>query len=72
MASEPVPDRQHYTVVAERIDGDAWHVTIRELPRTWTVAFTLDEIEWRARQRIAYDLWIDPSGFDVTVLRDGR
>ena len=61
--------RPLFTVVAEQIGDDAWHVTVRELPDTWTVAFSRGEIETRARHRIALDLAVEPSEFDVTVAR---
>ena len=68
MASEPdgfLP-RRRFTVLSEPIGADAWHLTVAELPATWTVAFALDEIEARARERIALDLGISPFDFDLT------
>jgi hypothetical protein len=72
MAADPRSrtGRQRYTVLAEPIESAAWHLTVRELPETWTVAFTEDEIDARARQRIAFDLALDPSDVDVSVVRD--
>jgi hypothetical protein len=56
--------------LAEELEGDeeAWHLTVRELPATWTVAFRLDELEPRARQRIALDLGCEPQDFDVDMV----
>ena len=70
MASEPhrAAKRASYTVVAEPMGADAWHVTVRELPATWTVAFTRAGLESRARERIALDLGCHPSDFDVRLL----
>ena len=48
-----------YTVDAEPI-ATAWHLTVRELPLTRTVAFSPGAIEDRARMRIALDLRVDP------------
>ena len=64
------PERQaraRYTVVAQPITLRAVHLRVRELPDTWTVAFDRDEVEERARYRIALDLGCHPSDFDVTV-----
>ncbi len=71
MAPERQPElaRAHFTVVAEPIGGDAWHLTVKELPETWTVAFSIDELEDRARQRIALDRGIATGDFDMTVVR---
>jgi predicted RNase H-like HicB family nuclease len=60
-------ERKTYTVVAQWMGHDAWHVTVRELPFTWTVAFGLNELESRARERIALDLGVSRQDFDVTV-----
>ncbi len=54
--------------MVEQISRDAWHVTVRELPATWTVAFSLDDIEARSRERIALDLGLHPADFDVEVV----
>jgi hypothetical protein len=69
MAGErhPRQARARYTVVAEPITLRAVHLRVRELPDTWTVAFDRDEVEERARYRIALDLGCHPSDFDVTV-----
>jgi hypothetical protein len=63
----PEAGRDRFTVVAEEVAAEAWHLTVRELPDTWTVAFSLDELEHRARQRIALDLGCDPGDFDIVV-----
>lgn len=70
MASEPQGDASPgtYTIVAERIGDEAWHLTVRELPDTWTVAFARDDLERRGRERIALDLGVHPSDFDVRVV----
>jgi hypothetical protein len=60
-------ERKTYTVIAQWMGHDAWHVTVRELPFTWTVAFGLKELESRARERIALDLGVSRQDFDVTV-----
>jgi hypothetical protein len=44
-----------------------WHLTVRELPGTWTVAFTREEIERRARMRIAVDTGLDLDGFEIAI-----
>ena len=69
MAPEGRPDcaPAWCTVVVEQIAPSAFHLTVRELPATWTVAFDRDEIEERARGRIALDLNCDPGDFDVTL-----
>jgi hypothetical protein len=61
-------ERATYTVQVERIDDAAWHLTVRELPETWTVAFGRDELEPRARERIALDLDCHPSDFDLRII----
>jgi len=70
MPSEPQPrsERASYTVVAEWVAGDAWHITVRELPATWTVAFSHEDLEPRSRERIALDLGCHPDDFDVRLL----
>jgi hypothetical protein len=65
----PEPRRDRFTVLAEAIETDVWHITVLELPATWTVAFSLDELESRARTRIALDLDCQPDDFDVVVQR---
>ncbi|HVL54465.1 MAG TPA: hypothetical protein VM344_09425 [Vitreimonas sp.] len=60
--------RDQYTVVAEPIEAGAWHVTVRELSATWTVAFDRDELEGRARERIALDLRCHPTDFDIRII----
>ena len=65
---EPRPERASYTVVAEPMAPDAWHLTVRELPATWTVAFSRDDLEHRARERIALDLGCHPGDFDVRIV----
>lgn len=71
MAPERQPElaRDHFTVVAEPLGRDAWHLTVKELPDTWTVAFSIDELEDRARQRIALDQGTATGDFDLTVVR---
>lgn len=64
----PQAQRDHFTVMAESIGDDAWHLTVRELPATWTVAFATDELEGRARQRIALDLGVEPTEFDLSIV----
>jgi predicted RNase H-like HicB family nuclease len=66
-----VPDRRRYRAVVEPISEGAWHVTVRELPKTWTVAFDRSEVERRARHRIALDLGVHPDDFDVVVVWSG-
>jgi hypothetical protein len=56
-----------FNVVAEQVAPEAWHLTVRELPSTWTVAFARRDIERRARERIALDLGIEPSEMDVVI-----
>jgi hypothetical protein len=70
MPGEPEPrmDRAAYTIVAEPMASDAWHLTVRELPETWTVAFSRDDLELRSRERIALDLGCHPQDFDIRVL----
>lgn len=70
MSSEPSAqdDRDNYSIVAERIAPDAWHLTVRELPRTWTVAFGRAELEPRARERIALDTGCHPRDFDIRII----
>jgi predicted RNase H-like HicB family nuclease len=64
------PPRRVYTVVATPADAeDAWNITIADLPHSWTVAFSADEIEEHARARIALDTGTEPDEFDVNVLR---
>ncbi len=65
----PEPRRDRFTVLAEAIETDVWHLTVLELPGTWTVAFSPDELESRARTRIALDVGCDPDEFDVVVQR---
>ena len=62
------PEREHYTVVAEPMGSDAWHVTVRELPATWTVAFASADLEDRSRERIALDVGCHPLDFDIRIL----
>lgn len=68
----PEPDRRAerpvYTVIVEQMAPDAWHLTVRELPATWTVAFARHDIEQRSRERIALDLGMHPTDFDVRVV----
>lgn len=59
--------RRSYTAVATPFGIGEWDVTISELQDTWTVAFSEDEIEDRARRRIAIDTGADPHAFDVSV-----
>ena len=70
MKSEPQhrPERARYTVVAEPMGPEAWHLTVRELPATWTVGFSRAELESRARERIALDVGGHPDDFDVRIL----
>ena len=56
-----------YTVLVEALETNNFRLTVRELPDTWTVAFGIEEIEDRARQRIALDLGCDPSGFGIEL-----
>jgi hypothetical protein len=58
-----------FTIVAEEIVPGGWHVTVRELPDTWTVAFAKGEVEERARHRIALDLGLDAADIEVTIER---
>ncbi len=62
---EPIPQR--FTLIAEPVADDAWHLSVVELPATWTVAFGRDDIERAARFRIGLDLGIDPTDVEVTV-----
>ena len=59
--------RPLYRVVAEPVGGSAWHLTVVELPATWTVAFDRSEVESRARRRIAIDLGVHSDDFDVAI-----
>lgn len=65
---EPALLRQSYTVIAEAIPRGAWHLTVVELPATWTVAFGREEVDRRARERIALDLGCHPRDFDIEVV----
>jgi hypothetical protein len=56
-----------FNVVAEPVATEAWHLTVRELPSTWTVAFARGDIERRARERIALDLGIEPAEMDIVI-----
>ena len=69
MPAEPQPEaaRRHFTVVVESVAGQAWDLRILELRHTWTVAFAADEIEERARTRIALDTGLAPDAFDVDI-----
>ena len=69
MPHRPLPReaRATYTVMAEPMGADAWHITVRELPDTWTVAFRRDDFEARSRERIALDLGCHPEDFDVQL-----
>ena len=69
MGDNTEPGRPRYTVAAHRIDRDAWHLTVNEIPDSWTVAFSADELESRARQQIALDANTDPDDFDLVVVR---
>jgi hypothetical protein len=60
-----------YTLDVFSVGQGAWHIEVRELPQTWTVAFELAEIEQRARQRISLDTGLEPDEFDVTIHRRG-
>jgi predicted RNase H-like HicB family nuclease len=62
---ERQPRRRTFTVDVELVEPGAWHVAVRELPDTWTVAFDPRDIERRARQRIALDTGLEPDEFDV-------
>jgi hypothetical protein len=64
---EPDAIRARYTILVEQVGPSAFHLTVRELPETWTVAFDRDEIEQRARQRIALDLRCHPTDFDIAL-----
>jgi hypothetical protein len=70
MAAEPHrhAERSLYTVVAEPMAADAWHITVLELPATWTVAFARGDLEARGRERIALDLGCHPDDFDVRLI----
>ena len=60
-----------FTILVEAVGADAWHLTVRELPETWTVAFDVDDIEARARQRIALDTGLDPSAVEIDIEASG-
>jgi predicted RNase H-like HicB family nuclease len=66
--AQHAPGQRAFRVVAEAVDDGAWHVTVPELPGTWTVAFALDDIAPRARQRIALDTGLDPEAVDVEIV----
>ena len=66
-APQPRTARKTFTVVAQWIGHGAWHITVRELPFTWTVAFGAEEVESRARERIALDIGVSRRDFDMTV-----
>ena len=63
----PRHPRDRYTVLVEALAANTFRLAVRELPETWTVAFDRDEIEERARHRIALDLGCDPSGFAIEL-----
>jgi hypothetical protein len=71
-SSEPRPER--FTVTAEVIDADveAWHLTVHELPDSWTVAFSRAELETAARRRIALDLGCSRDDFDIAIETHGE
>jgi hypothetical protein len=64
---DPEHHRVSYTVTAEPIALGAWHITVRELPETWTVAFERRDIESRIRRQIARDVGAEPDAFDVRI-----
>ncbi|HVL54346.1 MAG TPA: hypothetical protein VM344_08820 [Vitreimonas sp.] len=65
----PEAQRERFTVIVEALEEEehAWLLTVRELPRTWTVTFSQGHIEAAARQRIALDLGCGPHDFDIAV-----
>ena len=69
--AQPRPRAARFTVVVESVAADAWHLTVQELPETWTVAFSADALEANARDRIALDTGLDPSDFEITLVPVG-
>ncbi len=61
-------ERPLFTVDAIKVEVDAWHVTVRQFPLTWTVAFERSEVESRARRQIAVDVGLHPDDFDLLVV----
>jgi predicted RNase H-like HicB family nuclease len=61
------PARLQFTVVVEQIAANGFDLRVPELPGTWTVAFERDEIEARARTRIALDTGYAADEFDVRL-----
>ena len=59
---------RRYTVLVEQVAKDAWHLTVSELPATWTVAFSREEIERKARDRIALDVGIHPDAMEIRLI----
>jgi hypothetical protein len=65
--AEPRSERARFTVAVESVAEHGWHLTVIELPGTWTVAFAREEIEERVRTRIALDTGLDPHAFDIAI-----
>lgn len=61
------PIRPLFTVVVEQVAANGFDLRVPELPGTWTVAFDRDEIEARARTRIALDTGHAVDEFDVSL-----
>jgi hypothetical protein len=60
--------RRRFTVAVDSIAPGAWHVSVLELPATWTVAFAADDIENRVRERIALDTGLNPSEVEIVLV----
>ena len=71
MPTEGESERARFTVEATQVTSFAWHLTVRGLPDTWTVAFDDQDFEQKIRTRIATDLEMDRDAFDVSIV-DGH
>ena len=60
-----------FTVRAKPVGAGYWHLTVDELPATWTVAFERSDVEARARARIALDLGLHRDDFDIAIIWPG-
>ena len=65
--------RSRYTVDALRVGPDAWHVSVRELPNLWTVAFTdIHPIDRRVKALIADELGSSRDAIELVVVLEGE
>ncbi|MFL5680334.1 MAG: hypothetical protein ACJ77B_07015 [Chloroflexota bacterium] len=66
--SEAREHRHRFTVAVDSLSPGAWHVSVLELPATWTVAFAADDIEKRVVERIALDTGLDPAEVEIVLI----